>query len=610
MNRQTLLLLGLLSCLGSSADSLLAQDAPELAGQSYELGVGYLANDAYRFGRYNGLQQQGPYLIGDIKVQEYVDESGKYWRARGTRLGLDSRYLRLEGGVQGSQEYFFEYDQLPNNMSDSANTPFLGAGGSTLRLPAGFDINTNLDSALQPFKIETERQRLGLGGSFFPKKNWQLDISASHESKDGIDRIGGAIAGNPPDSGHAGGPDGDHGSGGQGSGFISEVSAALLPEPIDYQTNLLDMILHYAKDKAQFDIAYHLSLFDNDKSSLAWQDPFAPADPGSQSLAPDNQFHQLALTGGYLLPYHSHLSGVLSVGHMTQDEDFQSYTVNPEIATAALPRNSLDGKVWLTTAQLKLVSNPVRRLRLSAEYRHDNRDNDTQVNSYDYVVADSFAGTPVENNPLSYKRNQFDLMTNFRISSATSLRGGYSYDGMSRDYGDSEDDDTDENTVFARLKMQPHARVALAVYAERGNRDGSNDLTPEDESPVLRAYYLADRERTMLGGTVDYMATDRLSVTATADYTRDDYPDTEIGLTESKEPRYTLDLSYQPRSNMTTYAYYTYEDIKTSQAGSETGAPSPDWEADFDDTVNTLGAGVTVTGIRKKWDVGADLVYT
>ena len=74
MNRQTLLLLGLLSCLGSSADSLLAQDAPELAGQSYELGVGYLANDAYRFGRYNGLQQQGPYLIGDINVQEYVGE--------------------------------------------------------------------------------------------------------------------------------------------------------------------------------------------------------------------------------------------------------------------------------------------------------------------------------------------------------------------------------------------------------------------------------------------------------------------------------------------------------------------------------------------------------
>ncbi len=383
-----------------------------------------------------------------------------------------------------------------------------------------------------------------------------------------------------------------------------------MPEPIDYKTNLLDMNLHYAKDKAQFDIDYHLSLFNSDENTLSWEDPFATGNYGSQALAPDNQFHQLSLTGAYLLPYNSRLSGVLSVGHMTQDDKFQAYTVNPAIGTSALPRNSLDGKVWLTTAQVKLVSSPMSGLRLSAEYRHDDRDNDTPVDTYDYVVADSFTGNPVENDPLSYKRNKLDLTANYRINRAMSLRGGYRYDDMSRDYGDRDGGKTRENTLFAKLRTQPHTKVGLDLYGEYGDRDGSNHPLSAGENPALRNYYLADRKRTTLGSTVDYMPTDRLSFAATVEYNRNNYQNTDIGLTESKEPGYTLDASYQPRDNVTTYAYYVHEDIKSWQAGSETGATTPDWEADFADKVNTVGVGARVSGIRSKWDVGADLVYT
>ena len=109
---------------------------------------------------------------------------------------------------------------------------------------------------------------------------------------------------------------------------------------------------------------------------------------------------------------------------------------------------------------------------------------------------------------------------------------------------------------------------------------------------------------------MDYLPTDTLSFAAAAEYNRNNYHNSDIGLTEATEPAYTLDASYQPRDNVTTYAYYAHEDIKSWQAGSETGATSPDWEADFDDTVNTVGVGAKVSGIRSKWDVGADLVYT
>jgi len=644
MDRCSQILTGLLSGIALAASPALAQDkAVQSPGRAYELGLGYVSDDAFLFGRYNGLQEQGPYLIGDIQDQGYSEDS-RYWHARGTNLGLDSRYLRLEGGIQGSQQYYFEYDQLPNNRSDSASTPFLGIGSTSLRLPPGFDINTNLDGALQPFEIQTERKRLGVGGSFFPGRGWQLDIGFQHETRDGIDRIGGAIAGNrqgggghgpggPGGGDHGtGGPGGggsasnssasnfsttlhsangdDHGGGGNGNGIISTFDATLMPEPIDYQTNMLDAGLHYAKGKSEFDVVYHLSIFENNKNTLSWENPFLTGRYGDQSLAADNQFHQLSLTGGYLLPYNSRLSGVFSLGHMTQDDDFQSYTVNPAIATSALPRNSLDGNVLLTMAQLKLVSKPLHKLRLSAEYRHDDRDNDTPVDTYDYVVADSYTGTPVENNPLSYKKNKLDLTANYRLTSSMSLRGGYRYDDMSREYGNTDGGKTSENTLIAKWKMRPHATLGLELYGELGNRDGSDYPVPPGENPALRNYYLADRERTLVGTSVDYLPTDSLSLAAKLEYRKNDYPDTLIGLTESSEPAYTLDASYQLHDNVTTYAYYTHEDMESTQGGSETGTTSPDWQAEFDDTVDTVGVGATVTDIRNKWDAGADLVYT
>lgn len=582
-----------------------AEDTTEPRLNTIETGIGYLNDDAYRFGRYTGLTDEGAYLLGDINAHGH-GEDASYWKIRGTNLGLDSRYFRAEGGLQGRQEYFLEYDQLPNNWSDSANTPFLGVGRDYLTLPPGFDINTNLNSALHPFDIETERKRLGLGGSFFTRQHWQIDVSVRHETKEGLNRIGGVIGG------AGGGGGGGNGNGG-GGGALGGADAALLPEPIDYTTDLVDVTLHYHKDKAQFDIAYHVSLFDSDEHSLTWENPFAPGTYGSQSLAPDNEFHQVMLTGSYLLPYSSQLTGVVSTGRMSQDQGYQPYTVNPAIVTTPLPRNSLDAEVWVTTAQLKLASRPLPKLRLTAEYRYDKRDNDTSVNSYDVVVADGNnpAGT-VQNRPLSYDRNQVDLTANYRINSSMSLRGGYSFDDMSRDYTDAEREDTRENTLFAKWKIQPHADVDLALYAEASDRDGSSYQPLVNENPAMRKYYLADRDRSKVGASVNYMASDSLSLGASADYIKDDYDNTDIGLTESTMPTYSLDASWQPREDLTTHAFYTREDIKSKQSGQEVwaGTVAPDWKADFDDTVDTWGIGAKMTGIRGKWDVGADLVYS
>ncbi len=582
-------------CCTCMADAALAGDESQtLSSEIYELGPGYVSDNAYRFGRYNGLQDEGAYAVGELSALGYRDDGG-YWRARGTNLGLDSRYLRLDGGWQGRQEYFIEYDELPDNDSDSGRTPFQDVGNANLSLPAGFAIDQNLDTALHSFEIETNRTRLGLGASFITRSPWTMEISYHRDSKEGTGRIGGASG--------AGGDD-------PGAGLLANTTATLLPGPVNYETNLVDVTLHYVKDKAQLDLAYHMSLFQNDDRALTWEDPFRPAFFSSQALAPDNEFHRLTLTGGYLLPYKSRLTGVLSIGRMTQNENFEPYAFVPGPGTAELPRSSLDGEVWVTTAQLKLLSRPLSKLRLDAALRYDERDSDTPVDTYEFVGRGPIGRQAVENNPLGYERTRIDVGANYRIRSDMSLLGGYRYDRMSRDYQDAERDRTEENTLSAKWKLQPHAKVDVALYAEGGRRDGSNYRVPAGENPALRKYYLADRDRTRVGTSVDYLPSDTLSLSAGAAYSKDDYRNSDIGLTEATQPTYTLEVSYRPRQDTSTYASFTREDIRSRQAGSEAGTSLPDWKADFDDTVNTYGAGAKVTGIRSKWDVGTDLVYT
>jgi MtrB/PioB family decaheme-associated outer membrane protein len=562
-----------------------------------ELGIGYVTDDAYFFGRYNGLQTEGAYLVGDIDAEKFSDD-GRFWRIRGTNLGLESRYLRLEGGKQGSHKFFLEWDELPNYKNNTAVTPFTGVGTDNLTLPSGFDLGPPV-SSLNPFELQTKRERIKAGAGFVAKQRWLFDIDFSHENKQGIDAVGGAIATGTTQ-------------------LVQRTNTSLLPEPIDQDTDLVNATLTYAGDKGQVDLAYNASFFNNTYTSLNWQDPFNPTTgAGSMALAPDNEFHQLSLTGAYTLPYKSRLTGVASMGRMTQNQKFQPYSINSSIDT--LPSTSLDGEVWVLNGQLKLSSRPLTKLRLNAELRYDERDNQTPVQTYSYVILDSGgAGGAVENNPYSYKNNRFNLDANYRFNAIVSLLGGYKYNAMERSKFNAGREDTDENTLFAKFKIKPHSTVDLELYGEANSRDGSEFDQPGYQDPLMRKYNLADRDRSKAGALINYMATEKLYLGARADYSKDDYTETQIGLTEASQPTVTIDFSYTPVSNLTTYGYYTWENIQSSQNGNDitsgtgpgSAIPTPGpWQADFDDTFNTTGVGAKWTDLGK-WDLGADLLYS
>nr|MDJ0805456.1 MtrB/PioB family decaheme-associated outer membrane protein [Gammaproteobacteria bacterium] len=643
-----------------AADTTGPQAEPSV--NEVEIGLGNIENDSYRFGRFNGMTDEGTYIIGNIKAKSFSEGAG-FWKLRGTNLGLDSRYLRFDAGVQGTQQFFIEYDKTPDYENDTATTPFINPGSTHLLLPDGYgfppppppppaipdptdDKKLNsyvnnvyaplldprleelLDAHLLPFDQKTERERIGLGAKLHLKSRWQLRGSMSHETLEGTDWIGAAM----------------------GSSTINNIfkwtNGALLPEPIDYETDKIDAALTYHGKQTQFELAYKGSMFYNNDSSLSWTDPLPNYDPygehlrpGRISLEPDNQMHQLSTVLGHMFTPTTRLTALASVSLLTQDDAFLPYSVSDTVdadndgnpvypdqqdnSLDALPQESLDGKVWLYRGQLKLTTRPSRQLRLSALYNYDERDNTTSSNTYYYTLADNIMGdgkgeaeppiNPRTNDPLSYRKQKLDLAANYRFNSKMSLRGGYQYNHNQRDHDDDQVKTTREHIVSAKFKVRPTSQLNLDLYGETGKRTGSTYYTRAHENPDLRIAYLADLDRDKIGASVNYMPNYRLNLGLTAEYLKDDYTESEIGLTESKQKSGLVNLNYHITDNIHAHAYYNYEEFQSNNANENKEIEKgtfDQWEADLKDSSNSFGLGFTIDKLANKWDAGLDWVYT
>jgi MtrB/PioB family decaheme-associated outer membrane protein len=558
-----------------------------------EPGIGYQSEDSYQFGRYTGLKDESVFgnASGHIKHRE---EDGRYYEIRGRNLGLDSRDVQIEAGDQGNYELFLEYDQLPSLNDDTTSSPFSNSGNS-LTLPPGWvpaastQNMTTLQQSLRDVSIETERKRLQAKFSYSPVRKWEITAHLKHEKKDGRQDLGTTF------------------------GF-SET--AILPVPVEYQTNELGLGIGYTGKKLQAQLAYDGSFFKEDNGrGQVWQNPFVdPSDPngfGQLARAPDNDYHKLSATLGYDALEHTRVNAHLAVSRLTQNESFLPYTVNPGLG-APLPTNDLDGAVKNTLIRLGVSSRPLPRMQVNANYTFSHRDNYSSRGTYDYVVTDLFnAAVARENLPYSFKQQLFRSNAAYRLSNRSDMSLGFDYDKMERKY--QEADDTEEKTLWGKLRFRPNESVDASVkytYADRNNSnyDSVAQIIPP-QNQLMRLYNLADRTRNKVSGALSITPTSALTLGLSADYYNDDYDNTTLGLTKAKGSSYTADLSYFINENLTTTAYYTREVLKSDQAGSQ-GFGNPDWFMDDENASNTTGVGINWTAIPDKLDIGADLVYS
>ncbi len=184
--------------------------------------------------------------------------------------------------------------------------------------------------------------------------------------------------------------------------------------------------------------------------------------------------------------------------------------------------------------------------------------------------------------------------------------------------------------------LTPNNNIILQRYY--GSRNNVS------EQPGMRRFNLADRNRDKLRTSVDWQASEQLSLQASLDFNRDDYANSVYGLKEAKDAALNLDATYVMGQNLTASAFYSYENQQSgmnsspgnisntnpatvpannllsgspcyatvsAQNGDAKNDPCNKWSATMRDKANTLGFGLTKRKmLGGKFDLSANLVFT
>jgi opacity protein-like surface antigen len=148
-------------------------------------------------------------------------------------------------------------------------------------------------------------------------------------------------------------------------------------------------------------------------------------------------------------------------------------------------------------------------------------------------------------------------------------------------------------------------------------------LAPDDlfeNNPWLRKNTYADRQRSRVLGRIDLMPLETLSIGLDTGWVEDDFDQSTLGLTRREALSTTADLSWTPIEILTTYAWFTYENLQSdvdgrSFSGGATTAqqaadPARDWFERDEDDVYTAGVGAELHLFDDRLRLRTDYVYS
>lgn len=558
-----------------------------------DAGIIGVNNSDYWFGRYNGLYRSGVHPLFDGELR-YRDEGGRYLDVVADRLGLMSRSLSVEAGRQGRVEFKGSFQGIPDYRYRDAYTPFLGSGSSHLTLPENWVPGdtpaqmSNLDDSLRRVGVRQKREVYGLGLRLFaPNTRWTFDVNYRHDRQTG-NQITGA-------------------------NFLT--TSSLLLSSIDYDTDQVDAGAQYVGNKWHVRFGYYGSFFHDADNALTWSNPFNPfaagADVGRMSTAPDNSFHQLSVSGAWQLSPVTRLMASAAVGEALQDDNFIPYTINPDISTPALPRNSLDGRIDTGNYVIRLTTTPVDKLSLVAEVTEDRRDNKTSSDSYRQVVSDLYVGETLINLPYSFDRTRARVIVNIPVSRLAKLEFGG--EGERYDRSNQIVGRTETVTGWGELRSTISDKFGFSFKYDSSHRsvDDIRDLSDVYvvENPLLMRFDMAERDRDHLMATVSYTPLQTVSFGLSAEHSEDDYDHSSVGLTQARNTNISLTGNWTPTKDTSLYVYLTRQLISAKQAGSQT-VSLPDWFARTSDRVSSVGIGSQWKNVVPQLDLGANAYYS
>jgi MtrB/PioB family decaheme-associated outer membrane protein len=314
---------------------------------SVEIGVGDTTKDSAKFGEYNGLDKKGANLIGNIKVRggdAYNSHDGgdgiTRWEIKGTDLGTTSRELGGNVSKQGKWSLGIGYDELRHNITDSYQTPLQGSmGGNSFTLPTTFGIvdsknkPTAVGGVIPPYgaqaltanqmlsfhteDVHSDRKNASFNAGYNIDREWGVKFEFNHLVQSGAKLISAPTDNNVSPAGYT-------------QANIGAEKILMLMNPTNYKTDTANLALNWVGDKGHFTGSYFLSLFRDANNGLSFSNPYyftgtsnttGATPPGAfplnmLSTAPDNDFHQLNLNGGYEIAPATKLVGEIGRAHV------------------------------------------------------------------------------------------------------------------------------------------------------------------------------------------------------------------------------------------------------------------------------------------------------
>ncbi|HRP75496.1 MAG TPA: MtrB/PioB family decaheme-associated outer membrane protein [Rhodocyclaceae bacterium] len=560
----------------SFEESLIYHSRPE---SSVRFGLGYLNEDAARFGQFTGLEEMGLYAIGEVRLVKRDDATGTWLRLDGRNLGLQSRSLRFEHEAQGNWRYIIDYRKSPRYSPYTVNTGLTGIGSSELTSAA------IAPGAGRDVSLKTVRESVGLAGEKILGSGFDLKVNFKHETK-------------------------------KGERLFGRGTSLFLAEPIDYEMRQVDVVLGYTGERLQLSGGYYGSFFRNDHNAL-WVDrttqnagAFSPI-----SLPPDNHAHQFHLAGGYSFTPTTRGNFKVSRSVATQNDTFMELFPGQ---TNISGRRNLGGKVVTTLAQAGISARPTAELSLRANLKYEDRDDKTPVVQY-VPIGQTGAGF---NHPRDFRQLKGNVEASYRLPENFRITGGVEYDKRTRNSQDIR------SVSFRRNTEELSYRVALSrslgetlngsIAYVRSERDGSSfqftrRLNGTDGSNLIAPLHLADRDRDTVRLRLDWMPTEPLSLQFLADISHDKYGGRELGPHKRRAHFLSVDASYAISQDWQGHAWVTRDSSRainrTRASVANDGTGGTPWQAALRQSGDAVGVGVRGRA-TEKLELGADLQFS
>jgi MtrB/PioB family decaheme-associated outer membrane protein len=548
------------------------------------------------------------------KLQEYRDLSdgvlggfdlrarnGLNWfDAYGENIGRDDMYLAARGGVYGLFKARIYTDWLKHDFALNAITPFAGAG-----------TNTQTATFPQPnpatwFTTDIDYRRKNTGGylewqSFTP---WYFRVDATHVSYDGS-KIGSAANGTSP-----------------GNGFVD------LALPVEYKVDTVSGEVGYNTPAMHLAANYTYSKFNNDNSTVTWNNPFFANGIDTTYLPPDNKSQRIGLNATFRqLPWNSTLAARYTWSKTESSADLATSVLGgSSTAPAFVPTmpnvGTFNGKVENQTFTIALASSPTKELDTRVFYNYYKRKNDSTEVTYSGPSV-LCGGAPCEGLLFEYTKNNFGLDAYWRVARGHRIGAGYEYwnvDENREDYDHHTDNiffveykNTVLDNLVARLKYSYMQRRSNFLLGNAGV--DAND--PAYLSRFVGRFDLANVNQNRIKFTLDWSPAPLLDFSLEALWKDNDYKDFTIGRTKDKRDEVYASVSYGDPSKMRFTLFGDVENIKYDSFHRNVGAGScfatpPNPEAgpncfDPNNPPNSIAYNWSATNKDQNWTVGIGL---